>query len=295
MAIAFACPHCGAKTNVADQYAGQTGPCSACGQMVTVPIPGGPMGYGGAPASGGRMSTGVVVGLVLAVGAVVVLGCGGILVALLLPAVQAAREAARRMECSNNLKQIGLALHNYADKYNSFPPAYTVDQNGKPLHSWRTLILPFLEQEPLYRQIDLNEPWDSPKNLAISQIRIKVFVCPSDPDMSAHTCYMAVTGRGALFEGDKGPRFADVTDGTSNTLMVVEVEGISANWMEPKDIDIEQFVTSTGGPGGPGAKHPGGFNVLFADGSVRFLRDATDPATKRALSTRAGGEVVRDF
>ena len=101
-----------------------------------------------------------------------------------------------------------------------------------------------------------------------------------------------MTGKGTLLENDKGLSLNTVTDGTSNTIIVVEVEGMSVNWMEPKDVDIEQFVTSTGGPGGPGAKHPGGFNVLFADGSVRFFRDTTDPATKRALSTRAGGEVV---
>ena len=116
MAIAFSCPHCGAKTNVADQYAGQTGPCSACGQMVTVPIPGGAMGMSAAPSSGGGMSTGVVIGLVLAVGAVVVLGCGGIMVALMLPAVQAAREAARRVQCSNNMKQMVLQLYTLRGK-----------------------------------------------------------------------------------------------------------------------------------------------------------------------------------
>jgi prepilin-type processing-associated H-X9-DG protein len=261
--------------------------------MVTVPIPGGAMGAGGAPASGGGMSTGAVIGLVVAVAVVVLFVCGGLMVALMLPAVQAAREAARRTQCANNLKQIALALHNYHDTYNSFPPAYTVDQNGKPLHSWRTLILPYLEQEALFRQIDLNEPWDSPKNLPYSQVSLKVFECPSDPTTGPHTCYLAITGKGTLFEGDKGLPLAAVMDGTSNTIAIVEVEGMPVNWMEPKDIDIEQFVSSTGGPGGAGAKHLHGFNTAFADGSVRFLMDQTDPITKRALATRAGGEAVR--
>ena len=179
MAIAFSCPHCGAKTNVGDQYAGQTGPCSACGQMVTVPFPGGALGSGGAPASRGGMSTGAVIGLVVAVGAVVVFVCGGILVALLLPAVQAAREAARRTQCSNNLKQIALALHNYHDTYLCFPPAYIPDENGKPRQSWRALILPFMDQPQIHQMIDFNEPWDSPKNQAISNMRIPGYCCAS--------------------------------------------------------------------------------------------------------------------
>ena len=91
---------------------------------------------------------------------------------------------------------------------------------------------------------------------------------PSDPNPSARTCYLAVTGKGTLLENDKGLPMSAVTDGTSNTIIVVEVEGMSVNWMEPKDVDIEQFVTSTGGPGGPGAKHPGGFNVVFADANI---------------------------
>ncbi len=93
-----------------------------------------------------------------------VLAILALLIAFLLPATRSSRGAARRAQCTNNLKQIALALHNYEQAYKSFPPAYTVDANGRPLHSWRTLILPFLEQESLYRAIDLSKPWNDPAN-----------------------------------------------------------------------------------------------------------------------------------
>ena len=87
-----------------------------------------------------------------------------VLVALLFPARRGSREAARRTQCRNNLKQIALALHNYESHYHALPPAYTIDAEGKPLHSWRTLILPWIEQVNLYNSIDLSKPWDDPAN-----------------------------------------------------------------------------------------------------------------------------------
>ena len=96
---------------------------------------------------------------------VVILGCGCI--GLLLPAFSSAREAARRMQCLNNLKQIALALHNYHDVYGVFPPAYIPDAQGKPKHSWRVLILPFLEEQGTYEKYDFDEPWDGPNNRAL--------------------------------------------------------------------------------------------------------------------------------
>ena len=83
---------------------------------------------------------------------------------LLLPAVQAARESKRQMVCAQNLKQIGLAMHAYHQKYGSFPPAYIAGKDGKPKHSWRLLILPFLDQEDLYREYRFDEPWNGPHN-----------------------------------------------------------------------------------------------------------------------------------
>jgi hypothetical protein len=104
---------------------------------------------------------------------------GALLVALLLPAVRSAPEAGRRNRCVRNFKIIGMALHNYHDVYKVLPPAYTVDADGRPLHSWRTLILPFMEETQLYKSIDLSKPWDDPVNQKAAQTPISAYRCPS--------------------------------------------------------------------------------------------------------------------
>src|SRR4051794_27348607 len=109
----------------------------------------------------------------------VVMAILAILIALLLPAVRSsAGPAARRAQCTNNLKQIAMALHNYEQVYNALPPAYTVDAVGRPLHSWRTLILPYLEQETLYQTIDLSKSWDDPANAGARETLLSTFHCP---------------------------------------------------------------------------------------------------------------------
>jgi hypothetical protein len=109
------------------------------------------------------------------------------LIALLLPAVQQAREAARRTQCKNNMKAIALAMHNYHDTYGSFPPAYIPDENGKPMHSWRVLILPMLDQQFLYSQYDFDQPWDSPANRSVMDRMPAIYGCPSSPDAKGNT------------------------------------------------------------------------------------------------------------
>src|SRR6476661_8337983 len=131
MPIPYTCPHCGKQFSVAEQFAGQTGPCAACGQPITVPLP---PGYLHPGQRGTSSSSGVLITL-LAVGGIGCLCVLPVLVALLLPAVQAAREAARRMQSSNHLKQLGLAMQNYHDEYQCFPPAVVTDAGGKPLYS----------------------------------------------------------------------------------------------------------------------------------------------------------------
>src|SRR6478672_613361 len=124
-------------------------------------------------------------------GCLAVIGIVGVLVALLLPATRNAGESARRAQCSNNLKQIAIALHLYVDAYGALPPAHTVDAEGKPLHSWRTLILPFAEQEPLYQKIDLSKPWADPANKVAFDAVPPGYGCPSIDRPLTHTTYMA--------------------------------------------------------------------------------------------------------
>lgn len=242
-----------------------------------------------------RNNTGLIIGIIAAVVAIpMLLICIGILVGLLLPAVQAAREAARRMQCSNNMKQIALGMHNYESIYKSLPPAYTTDSNGRPLHSWRTLLLPFLEQQALYSQIDLDKPWDDPVNLPFSTTVVPAFSCPSTPlDLPEKTCYQVVVDKEGLFSGSTGSKFGTVTDGLANTLMVVETDPVNAvPWMAPQDIDLPTFA-SRGNNGRP--VHTGGRNAAFGDGSVRFLSDDMDAPTISALVTKAAGENTGEF
>ncbi len=208
-----------------------------------------------------------------------------ILVGLLLPAVQKVREAANRLQCANNLKQIGIAMHNYHDQYHRFPPAVKRSPDGRPLYSWRVLLLPYSEQELLYRQFKLDEPWDSPNNRPLLAQMPKVFKCPATDNTS--TLYQVIVGPGALFESPQGPTIAEITDGTSNTLMVVEgAEAVP--WTKPADLSYA--------PNGPvprfASYHSGGFNAMTADGAVHLIRKGTREELLRALITRNGGEII---
>ncbi len=216
-----------------------------------------------------------------------------IMIALLLPAVQMSREAARRSQCRNNLKQVGLAMHNYHSVFNSFPPAYTVDAQGKPLLSWRVLILPYIDEQGLFDQFHLNEPWDSPHNLGLAALIPEVYRCPSEPaGFGSGSCYAAISGPGTIFPGDRAVKVVDITDGTANTAMIGEVKGANGIWTQPADVPFDAGFT---GPGNFSSWHPGGWNMLFSDGTVRFLPDSINTTTCRGLMTISGGEAVSNF
>jgi prepilin-type processing-associated H-X9-DG protein len=213
---------------------------------------------------------------------------------LMLPAIGQAREAARRAQCRNNLKQIGLALHNYHDTYRSFPPAYLADEQGRPMHSWRVLLLPFLGQQSLYNQYDFSQPWDSPANQWVAGAMPPVFACPSEPNTGTDaTNVAAVFGPNCIFAGTEPVKIRDITDGTSNTLMVGEVTGGSIPWTKPQDVDITQNPTLNSG--GFASHHSGGVHFLLADGSVRFMSDNINPQTLQILFIRDDGQLVGDF
>ena len=220
------------------------------------------------------------------------LGVVVLLIGLFLP-LNRGREAARRTQCKNNLKQIGLALHAYHDVYEALPPAYTVDANGKPLHSWRTLILPYIDEVKLYNAIDLSRPWNDPANAEAFKTAPTVYCCPSARLPDGSTAYLAVVGPDFCFHPTQPRAFSDVTDGFSNTLMVIEVAQENAvPWMSPQDAD-EQTVLSFLKTGT--LAHTGGTQTLLMDGSAMFLSQNVDPNTLRALTTIAGKEVMGEF
>lgn len=164
-----------------------------------------------------------------------------VVIALFLPAMRTgAGAAARRMACSNNLKQIALALHNYEDEYHCLPPAYTVDADGRPLHSWRTLILPYFEHQALYDKIDLSKPWNDPVNQRAYDATIPGYRCPATDLPPGQTTYVAIVVPGSCLQPAKPRTRAEITDDSSLTLVVVHTdEDHAVHWMEPRDAGEE--------------------------------------------------------
>ncbi len=221
-------------------------------------------------------------------------GSGAILLVLKREPAGTAKEpkpsgAAARMRSASNLRQIGIALHNYHNDYGALPPPAIMSKDGKPLLSWRVAILPYIEQGNLHQQFKLDEPWDSPHNKRLIARMPKIYApLGGDAKDPFSTYYQVFTGKGTIFEeGGKGTKFPDITDGTSNTILAVE-GGEPAPWTKPVDLpyDDQKALPKLGG------MLNGGFNVLLGDGSVRFVKAKFNEKTLRALITRNGGEVA---
>lgn len=222
---------------------------------------------------------------------VVVGGLAGTIVGVLVPSVAKVRGAASRMQSANNLKQIALAIHTYHDS-NDHLPRDIVDKNGKPLLSWRVAILPYLEQAALYEKFKLDEPWDSENNKKWSQTMVKVFVSP-DATLPAKsewglTSYRGISGPGTAFEAGKKLRFADFTDGLSNTIIAIETDEL-VPWAKPGDypFDADKALPKITPPGKRDV-----FQALMGDGAVRAIKTTTPEKTLKAAFTRNGGEAV---
>ncbi len=211
-----------------------------------------------------------------------------VLVGLLLPAVQQARAAARRVQSMNNSRQLALAMHNYHAAYGRLPAQASYDKNGKPLLSWRVHILPFIEEAALYDQFHLDEPWDSPHNRKLVSQMPQFYQSPSVAGQDGKTVYLGVAGEGMMF-GKEGRDFADLKDGSSNTVWTVETNPDHAvEWTKPED-----WTPNERNPlEGLGGVNAGGFIVTMVDGSVRFISNNVDSETWKAMLTIDGGEVA---
>ena len=179
---------------------------------------------------------------------------------------------------------------NSHDIFNRFPELANSDpDSGKKLLSWRVHLLPFLEQNALYKQFHLDEAWDSPHNKALLAKMPNVFNSPTANLEGGLTTYLAVTGPGTVFESGKGKSFRDIPDGTINTLLVVEVNADAAvPWTKPEDFTPNESDIWTG----IGQANEGGFHAAFCDGSVRFITSQLDADVLKAIMTRAGAEVI---
>jgi hypothetical protein len=218
----------------------------------------------------------------------------GALLCFLVPATRRAREAARAAQCACNLCQIKLALLNYHEVYGSFPPAYVADATGKPMHSWRVLILPFLEQSTLYASYRMDEPWDGPNNRLLIPHRPNIFQCPSRRPSLDLTSYVAIVGPNTAFPGSGTTKLGDIHDGPASTILVAEVSNVDIAWTEPRDLDAETMSWTIDDPKRPSisSPHPSGPAVVFADASYRRLGTYHPPEALKAMTTINGGEHV---
>jgi len=201
------------------------------------------------------------------------------------------RDAKKDRICSENLKRIGSALHQYHDRFGSFPPAYVLNDQGKRLHSWRVLLLPFLGHSELSKQYRFDEPWDSAHNRQLLDQMPAVYGCPADRKRPAGTTnYVAIVGPQTVWPEHCAISFAHIEDGTSNTILLIETADDDIKWLEPRDASHEDLKK-----GGyrtnprPSYKHLERMRTLFVDGSVRDIPRTADVEVVRQLCTPAGG------
>ena len=214
---------------------------------------------------------------------------------MFLPAVQSPESRSRRPMCFYKLREIGLAFHSYESGHGHFPPAYIADEDGKPMHSWRVLLLPYLEHKELFDRYDMDEPWNGPNNSKLHDEIIELYHCPRSGSDPQYTDYVLITGEGTCFVGDQTMGFDDITDGASSTILATEINGSRIHWMQPQDISREEFLALESTGGKVATNHPGGRNILLFDNSTHCIPSDANPAELKKLTTSAGGEIVVDI
>jgi prepilin-type processing-associated H-X9-DG protein len=202
---------------------------------------------------------------------------------------------ARRVMCENNLRQIGEGLKSYHQKYGSFPPAFTADANGKPLYSWRAVVLMEMGRTDVSQRLQPNEPWNGPKNSLLAAEGSPTYICTSYRQPVQMTSYLAVVGPHSAWPAPHARKLAEFKN-PAKTIIVLEMPNSGVNWLEPRDLFVGQLKDGFGALIPPGAlpPHSDGFNALFADGHVETLPANIDPQVlSEMLEVDPGGDTSK--
>jgi type II secretory pathway pseudopilin PulG len=304
MPFQFTCPYCFKKTLVDEAISGQSGPCAGCGKTIVVPEPPAKLPHAIQPVNRPRVEIRVVrtkrkvlawgaqvVGLVAAIAVIF-----SVSIYLLWPTLSALKARRDRVASLNNLQRIAEALNAYAVQHGSYPSPIVYDTNGKPLYSWRVLILEQLGEAQLAANFRRDLAWDAPENAILLSQCPKVFMCPtlSKNQIAASANYALITGNNTLFPTSGPLTFSQISDGRDRTLLVAEVDLAGGEWSQPWDIDIAKLNTRIGfgGVDAIGGNHAGGGAIAFADGTPGWLPEDLSPALLRGLISPAGGEAI---
>ncbi len=276
MPILFQCPHCGAATSVDEEHAGERGPCRNCGE--TVVIPGTPRTPEKRPLTGLKL---FAICVLIAVPLVVVM------TALIL-GVSAFRGLETETESRNNMHKILQAMRDYEEDKGHLPPAFVPDANGKPMHSWRVLLLQYMgaQEQALFKEYKMDEPWNGPNNSLLHAKMPRVYACPATYRDDNRTSYVVIVGKETAFEGANAVKMADIQDGPSVTVLVVDIGASDIPWLEPRDLEykkIPQFV----GEQPLTSHHDGEILVGMVDGTSQKLGDRVEI---RPWLTKAAGD-----
>jgi len=301
MPYLFTCPHCHTRTEVEDEFTGQSGECVVCGCEIELPnfAPGAssrtPAGNAAGRIPGKKkrsvawVAAAVVILMLIGASIIAIARIGGSTAAKL-------RQGRARIASINNLEKIAQALNAYAEDHGAYPAPALLSKSGRPLLSWRVLLLPYLGEEELYDRFDLNAAWDAGQNQSITYDEMpSVYRHPDSQGWSTETAYHLVIGAGTLFPrtGPLSPK--QVIDGSTKTILVVEARA-SSIWTEPMDVDLASTGGTINGSNGKdfGGLTEGGMCLVTVDGRGHFLPDTTAAMTVNALATPQGGEPLPD-
>ena len=202
-------------------------------------------------------------------------------------------QAVHHNDCRNNLKQIGLAMHNYASAYGTLPPRVTRDAKGNLLHSWRTLLLPYIEQKALYDKIDLSKPWNDPANADAMAQQVTVYQCPANGEKGPKCHYFGIEGSDSALADNAGVAFVNILDSRSRTLIAVESREGIASWGEPVDVKAEDIQIDVNQPGSLiSSRHSSGAGCVCCDGTVEYLPKGWKAQAVRDACTKSGFELA---